>query len=291
MLRATYQQWAEAKAPRLGAALAFYAVISLAPLLVLLLAVAGLVFGADAAAGRIVQETRGIVGQPVAEVVQEMVRQASQPWSGVLATVISLGVLLFGASGVFDSLQDALNTIWRVAPKPDRWLLALIRDRFFAILFVLATGLLLIASVVLTSVLAALETYWAAEVPLPYWFWEGVNTGASFAVIAVLFALIYKYLPDAKVRWGDVWVGAAGTAVLFNVGKHLLALYLTYVGPSSSYGAAGSLVVMLLWVYYSAQVLLLGAAFTHVYAQRYGAGVRPGANAMLLGPTRWKEEG
>jgi membrane protein len=291
LLGETYQQWTEAKAPRLGAALAFYTVISLAPLMIFLLALAGRIYGPQAAAGELVEEIRGTVGEPVAKVVQDMVRNADQPGSGVLATILAVVVLLFGASGVFVGLQDALNTIWRVAPKPDRWLLGMIRDRFFSIVLVLGTGFLLLVSLVLTSVIDVLGHLWVPPSQLGGWPWVVLNAAVSFAVITLLFALIFKYLPDAKVRWSDVWVGAIGTALLFNVGKHLLSLYLTYAGGASAYGAAGSLVVLLLWVYYSSQILLFGATFTRVYAQKYGEGIKPTENAMLLGPTEMAREG
>jgi membrane protein len=291
LLRETFAQWTEAKAPRLGAALAFYAVISLAPLLIFLLAVVGSLFGQQAAEGKLVDKISTLVGQPVAEVVQEVVRQADQPWSGVLPTIIGIVVLLFGASGIFSGLQDALNTIWRVAPKPDRWLWEMIRERFVSILLVLFAGLLLLASVVLTSVLTALARGWDPPTVLGVSAWTLLNLVISFAVITLLFAMIYKMLPDAKVHWGDVWVGAIGTALLFILGRDLLAVYLAYFGGASSYGAAGSLVVLLLWIYYTAQILLFGAAFTRVYAQRFGTGVQPTANAMALNAEDLAREG
>ncbi len=283
LLRDTYTHWDEAKAQRMGAALACYAVISLAPLLVLVLAGAGLLFGPQAAAGEVVGEIEGTVGRPVAEALQGMIKEAQRPWSCTLATVLGLAVLLFGASGVFIELQDSMNTIWGVAPKPGRGAMGLVRDRFLSFTLILGTCFLLLVSLVVTATLAAVSRIWApSSMPGGAWLWQALNAAVAFAVITLLFALIFKVLPDAKVRWKDTWIGAASTALLFTLGKYLLGLYLVHGGVTSGYGAAGSLVVVLLWVFYSSQILLFGATFTRAYADRYGGGVVPADNALPL---------
>jgi membrane protein len=283
LLRQTYNQWSEAKAERLGAALAFYTVISLAPLLVLVLAAAGFVFGPQAAAGQVAGELESTFGRPVARALEGMIREAHRPWSGVVATTLSLAVLLFGASGVFAALQDAMNTIWQVTPRPGRGILGVIKDRFLSFALILGSCLLLLTSLVATATLAAVGRAWTPHgLPGSAHLWQGVNAAVAFGVVTLLFAMIFKILPDARVRWADVWVGAAATALLFTAGKYLLGVYLLAGGVTLGYGAAGSLVVVLLWVYYSSQIVLFGATFTRVYACRYGAGVRPAANAVLL---------
>jgi membrane protein len=192
-------------------------------------------------------------------------------------------VLLFGASGVFVELQTALNAIWMVQPKPDRGLWGILQDRFLSFTMVLGTCFLLLASLLVTTALAALASLWTpASLPGGTWLWQGLNALVSLAVITALFALLFKYLPDAFVAWQDVWLGAAVTAVLFLIGKHLLGLYLGWAAITSTYGAAGSVLAILLWVYYTAQIFLFGAAFTRVHAQEAGRRVQAAPNAMLV---------
>jgi membrane protein len=293
MLRETYKEWDAAKAQRMGAALAFYAIISMAPLLVLVLGVVALVFGEKAAAGGLVHEIKGTLGEPVARAVEDMVANAhNEQASGWLATIAGAVVLLFGASGVFAELQDALNTIWQVAPKPGRGVLNFIRTRFLSVVLVLGTAFLLLASLVVSSAITALSKLWTpAGLPGGAWLWHGVNALVAFGVITVMFAMIFKILPDAKVRWGEVWVAAAGTALLFNLGKYLLALYVVYASPANGYGAAGSLVVVLVWIYYSAQILLFGVTFSRVYTQRFGGGIKPTPDAVPLTPQDLAKQG
>lgn len=278
MLRQTYDEWSADKAPRLGAALAYYTAFSLAPLLVIAIAVASLVFGERAAQGEIVKQIEGTIGPKAAEAIQDMLKNTHASGGSVLATIVGFVLLFFGASGVFVELQDSLDTVWKVKPKPDRGFLDVVRDRFLSFTVVLGTGFLLLVSLILSAGLAAVGKFWASDA----YIWQGVNSLVSFAFVTLLFALIFKLLPDATVAWQDVWIGAALTALLFTVGKYLIGLYLGQGSTATAFGAAGSLAIILIWVYYSAQILLFGAEFTRVYALRRGATVRPTANAEAV---------
>lgn len=283
LLKQTYNSWSEDKAMRLGAALAYYSVFSIAPLVLITIAVASMFLGEEAAQGQIVEEISGTVGTPVAQALEDQLQANQEKGTGGLATLTGIVVLLFGASGVFAQLQDALNTVWKVAPRPDRGILGMIRDRFLSMTMVLGTGFLLLVSLVITAALAALARFWTpAALPGGAYLWQALHGLVSLAFITVLFALMYKYLPDARIEWRDVWIGAAITAVLFTIGKYLLGLYLGQASVASTYGAAGSLVVILLWVYYSALILLFGAEFTRVYAEHLGKGIEPAANAVAV---------
>lgn len=281
LLKDTFHEWNEDKVPRLGAALACYTVFSLAPLLVLILAVAGLVFGPTA--GQRIADTIGAtVGKPVGDAVGQMLAESNRPATGGVAAVVGVVALLFGAAGVFGQLQDALNTIWKVEPKPNRGLWGMVRDRFWSLAMVFGVCFLLLVSLVLTAGLEGLSRLWAPAHPQGvalYLTWA-VNEAVNLLVLTGLFALTYKYLPDAEVRWADVGLGAFLTAVLFTVGKYLLGVYVAAGNVTTGYGAAGSLVLVIVWVYYSSQIVLFGAELTRVYAQRYGHGVRPAADAV-----------
>jgi membrane protein len=282
LLKATFHRWSDVKAPRMGAALSYYTVFSLAPLLVLILAVAGLVFGREAARTQLVGGVEGTVGQPVAESIQGMIEHASNPFQGGLSAVISIVVLLFGASGVFGELQDSLNTVWSVEPKPGRGIWGIIQDRFLSFTLIVGSCFLMLVSLVLTAALNAISHLWTPDGQALLWLWHGLNAVVAFAVISGVFALMFKVLPDVKVAWKDVWIGAVLTALLFNLGKFLLGLYLAYGNVTSGFGAARSLVIILVWVYYSSQILIFGAAFTQVYTTRYGSGYRPDEKAQPL---------
>lgn len=282
LLKATVADWQEDKASRLAAALAYYTVFSLAPLLVIVIAIAGLVFGPEAARGQIDNQLQGLLGRDGAEAVQTMIASANKPTTGIVASIINIVILLFGASGVFAQLQDALNTVWEVAPKPGRGIGNVVRSRFLSFSMVLGIGFLLLVSLVLSAGLAAVGAYLSQLLPGLDFLWQLVNFGISFGVITLLFAMIYKILPDAKVAWGDVWIGAAITSLLFTIGKALIGLYLGNASVGSAYGAAGSLVVLLIWVYYSAQILFFGAEFTQVYATKYGSRIVPTKNAVAV---------
>ena len=283
-LREVVTEWRKDNALSLGAALAFYALFSLAPLLVLIIAIVGLVFGRAAAQGEIVASVGGAVGPEAAKVIEGMIARASRPASGVIATAASLATMLFGASGVFGQLQSSLNQIWGVTGGRARGMRGLVRRRVTSFSLILGIGLLLFLSLVVSAVLAAVHQLLAAHLPVLSALLPRLNLVISFLMITALFALIFKVLPDARMAWRDVWLGAAVTALLFTVGKGLIALYLARTGRASVYGAAASLVVLLLWVYYSAQILLVGAEFTEVYSRRYGSRREDLAEAGITGP-------
>src|SRR5437879_4834003 len=283
-LREVVTEWRKDNALSLGAALAFYALFSLAPLLVLIIAIVGLVFGRAAAQGEIVARVAGAGGPEAAKVIEGMIARASAPASGVIATVASLATMLFGASGVFGQLQAALNQIWGVTAGRARGVRGLVRRRLTSFSLILGIGLLLFLSLVVSAVLAAVNQLLAEHLPVLSALLPPLNFLVSFLMISALFALIFKVLPDAPMHWRDVWFGAAVTALLFTLGKTLIALYLGRTGRASVYGAAASLVVLLLWVYYSAQILLVGAEFTEVYSRRYGS--RRGDRVRVAGGAR-----
>ncbi len=282
LLKTSLAEWSEDKAPRLAAALAYYTVFSLAPLLVIVIAIAGLVFGEEAARGALSAQIEGLVGTTGAQAIEEMIKGASQRESGIVATVIGVATLLLGASGLFGQLQDALNTIWEVQPKPNQGIVATIKQRFFSFTMVLGTGFLLLVSLVISAVLAGVVQYFQGILPGADWVWQAVNVVVGLAVTTLLFGLIFKIIPDVEIDWSDVWIGAAATAVLFSIGRLLLGLYLGRSSFGSTYGAAGSLVVLLIWIYYSAQILFLGAEFTQVYANSFGSRVEPSPNAVAV---------
>jgi membrane protein len=271
LLKQTLSEWMDDNVPALAAALAYYTLFSIAPMLIIAIAVAGLAFGKEAAHGEIQSQLQSLIGDAGAKVVEDMVASASRPSSGILATLVGVGVLAFAATGVFVQLQDSLNTIWKVKKRQMNGLLAFLRQRLLSFAMVLGIGFLLLVSLVLSAALAAAGAFLIRLLP----DWEVVlhlvNLAVSFAVITVLFAMIYKVLPDTRVAWSDVWLGAVVTSLLFSLGKLGIGLYLGKSSVSSAYGAAGSFAVLLLWVYYSSQLLFLGAEFTQVYARRHGS--------------------
>lgn len=277
LFRETVVEWNRHNGSRLAAALAYYTVFSLAPLVVISIAIAGTVFGENAARGEIVRQIGGLIGQEGAETVQTIVRNTSEPSSNRLATLAGLAALIIGASAVFGQLQDALNIIWGVPQKarPDRkwwWaILVIIQRRFISFLMLLGSGFLLLVSLVISTALALLGNFIESLVPGFSFLTQSLNFIISLGVVTLLLGMIYKVVPDAPVAWRDVSLGAALTALLFTLGKLLIGLYLGNSGVASPYGAAGSIIVILIWVYYSAQILFLGAEFTQVYARRYGS--------------------
>jgi membrane protein len=281
LLKQTASEWVEDDAPSLGAALAYYTVFSLAPLMTIAIAIAGFFFGKEAAQGQIFDELRVLLGEEGGKAVEEMVQSASaQPTAGVVATIISVIILLFGASGVFGQLQASLNRMWGVKPKPGRGVLGMIKDRLLSFGFTLVVGFLLLVSLLLTAGIALVADWLGGLMPGSETLAQILNLVLSLAMITLLFATIFKFLPDAKIAWHDVWIGAFLTALLFTIGKFALGIYLGKSGVASSYGAAGSLIVLLLWVYYSSQILFFGAEFTQVYANRFGSRVAPADNAV-----------
>jgi membrane protein len=283
ILKETFQEWNEDKVPLWAAALAYYTVFSLAPLLIIAIAIAGSVFGEEAARGEIVQQIQGLVGKEGAEAVQAMIQNVQRPGSGgTIATIFGVIALLFGASGVFGQLQEALNSIWEVRPKPRQALMGFLQSRFLSFASVLVIGFLLLVSLVLSAVLAGIGAYFGSLVPDAVIVARILNFAISFGVITLLIAAIYKFLPDVELRWKDLWIGAAVTSLLFSFGKYLIGLYLGNSGVTSTYGAAGSLVVILIWVFYSAQIILFGAEFTQVYSRHRGSGIRPSKHAVKI---------
>jgi membrane protein len=270
LLREVYDEWRKDNALGLGAALAYYTIFAMAPLLVLVIAIAGLVFGRAAAQGEIVAQITSLVGPAPAQLIQDMIARASGPRAGTLATLVSLAAMALGASGVFGQLQQAFNQIWD-APPPRGGFRAHIQRRAATFGMILGVGFLLLVSLVLSAALAAVHDLLARHLPFASRILPALNFLLSFAVVTALFAMIYKVLPDVEMSWRDVWLGAGVTALLFTIGKTLIALYLGRAGVASVYGAAGSFVLVLLWIYYSAQILFIGAEFTEVYSRRYGS--------------------
>lgn len=282
LLREVYDEWRKDDALSLGAALAYYTIFSMAPLLVLVIAIAGLVFGRAAAEGQLVEQIGGLVGPGGAQAIQGMIARASGLAAGAVATAASLVTMGLGASGVFGQLQHSLNRIWQAPPRTGSTLRLQFRQRMIAFGMILGVGFLLLVSLVLSAALAAVHDLMAEHLPVLSRTLPAANFFLSLAVVTSLFAMIFKVLPDVELHWGDVWLGALVTALLFTAGKGLIALYLGRAGITSVYGAAGSLVLLLLWVYYSAQILFLGAEFTEVWSRRRGsrrAGLPPPAEA------------
>ena len=275
-----FDQWSEDKCPKLGAALSFYTIFSLSPLLVIVISIAGFIFGAEAARGEIVYQIKDLVGQEGAQVVQTALKNTQYSAGGILALVISAVTLLIGSTAVFIELQDSLNMIWKVKPRPGRSIIKIIKgffaDRFQSFAMVIGTGFLMLVSLLVSAFLATLNRYLNNTfLSLPLYFFDVADIVISFGVIFILFMMIFKILPDVNTQWKHVWVGALVTSVLFVLGKYLIGIYLGNSSLSSTYGAAGSLVILLLWIYYSAQILFLGAEFTKVYVRNKGEDVKP----------------
>lgn len=281
LAKETFRAFAEDKVPRMGAALAYYTVFSLAPLLVVVIAVAGFFFGEDAARGRIVDQLSSSVGREGAEMVQTMIQKASEPRAGIIATVIGLATLLLGATGVLIELHDALDTIWKVTPAKGRGWKGTLRDRVLSFGVILALGFLLLVSLALSAGLAAVGDRLGQTVPGWVALAYVLNYGISILLVAALMGTLFVLLPDVRVAWRDVWVGSLVTSLLFHLGKFLIGLYLGKASVGSPFGAAGSLAVLLVWIYYTCQVFLLGAEFTRIYTLRFGSPVQPRAGAQL----------
>jgi membrane protein len=267
MLKATFSRWNQAKTFLFGAALAYYTIFSIAPVIVIAVRVAGLVFSEEQARQKMSEEVSRVAGPRIARTIQDMTANVNETGAGLFATIASVIVLVVGAVTLFAQLQAALNNIWGVKQKEGGGILGVIKDRLLSFAVVLVIGFLLLVSLVASAVLSGVaEFVHPGAIPGGLLLWRGLDWGVSFALVTVLFAMIYKLLPDVEIAWRDVWVGAAFTSLLFAIGKYLIGLYLGHSAVASAYGAAGSLVVLLVWVYYSAQIMLFGAEFTHVYA-------------------------
>ena len=272
MTRESASAWIDDYAPSMGAAIAYYTMFSIAPMLIIVIAIAGFFFGREAASGQLYGQLAGLVGPNGAKAVQGLVESASSPTEGIIATVISLVLLIVGATTVFAELQTDLDRVWKApAAKKPEGLWGMIRSRLLSLGLVVSMGFVLLVSLAASAGLSALGSLWGGFFDNFEWLLQIVNFLVSFAVITAMFALMYKILPRVSIGWHDVWIGAAATALLFTIGKLLVGLYIGKSSVASSFGAAGSLVVLLVWVYYSAQIFLLGAEFTWVFAHRFGS--------------------
>lgn len=272
LMKAAVSAWIDDYAPSMGAALSYYTLFSLAPLLLIVIGVGGLFFGADAVRGELFSTLAELMGADGAKTVERLLASVAKPEEGVMATIVGLVVLVIGATTVFAELQSALDRIWRVPEaKKKSGVWSLVRARLLSFGMIMGIAFLLMVSLVMTALVAALGKWWSPV----FGAWEAtlqvVNFAVSFGMITVLFALIYKIIPTARIRWRDVWIGAAFTALLFTIGKSLIGLYIGKSAVASGFGAAGSLVVLMVWVYYSAQIFLIGAEFTWIYAHEHGS--------------------
>ena len=283
LLNTTFRQWLQDKAPQLGAALAYYTVFSLAPLMLVLLAVFGIVYGNSEVARReILHQLYAFLDRSSAKAVEDIATSTGKPAASAVATTVGIAVALFGASGVFGQLQDALNTIWGVKPKPGKSIVSFLRARFLSFAMVAGVCFLLLVSLTVSAVITAVGGYLEHLLPGGYVLAWTIHLVLDVSVVTLLFAMIFMFLPDARLSWRDVRLGAALTAALFLVGKYALGLYLGSGAVGSAYGAAGSLITMLLWVYYASQIVLFGAEFTQVYAHERGRGIRPAKHAVRV---------
>jgi len=273
LVRATFSDWYEDRAPRMGAALAYYTIFALTPGLVIVMGLAGFLLG-PGAESQIIGQFRDLIGEQGAKAIEATVRSARATTPGTAELFVVLATLILGLWGVFGELQDGLNTIWGVTPKPGRRVRDIVKERFWSFTMVVGTGFLLLVSLVVSAWLAAMGTYVGYLLPAPALALEALNSVISLAVTTGAFALIFKLLPDVRIAWRDVWLGAAVTSLLFTLGKFLIGLYIGKTAVASAYGAGGSLVVIVVWVYYSAQILLLGAEFTKVWTRRLGSGFK-----------------
>lgn len=272
LIKPTFSAWIDDNAPSMGAALAYYTVFSIAPLLLIVMSVAGLIFGVEAAKGEIFAQLEGLMGKTGASAVQGLLESVSNPAESVSAAIIGGILLLIGATTVFAELQDDLDRIWR-APKrtKDAGIFGLIRTRILSFGMILGIGFLLIVSLILSAALAALGKWWEPLLGGFGFLANIINIIMSFVLITSAFAMIYKLMPRMKIDWRDVWIGAVVTAFLFTIGKTLIGLYIGRSGVASGFGAAGSLVVLLVWIYYSAQIFFMGAEFTRIYSYTFGS--------------------
>lgn len=280
VLKHAFIGWWNDNVPRLGASLAYYTLFALSPTLIIAISVAGLVFGAEAVRGDVVGQIQGLVGQQGAQAVQAMIEGASKRSSSILATVLGSVTAFLGATGAFIELQTALNAIWRVKPRPGTGVKDFLVQRLISFGLVVGVGFIMLVSLLVNAALAGLNRYLGNIFPTLTALWEAVNVLVSLGVETLLFAMVYKVLPDVRLGWRDVWVGALVTAAFFSIGKQVIGLYLGTSSVASSYGAAGSVVVLLIWVYYSAQIVLLGAEFTRCYVERFRGAPPPMKHAV-----------
>ncbi|MDX2023669.1 MAG: YihY/virulence factor BrkB family protein [Deltaproteobacteria bacterium] len=275
MLWDAAKMWLDKKSPRLGASLSYYAVFSIAPTLLVALSIAGLVLGSDAAQGRVLDELKTVLGPDAAQLVQTMLAKSSEQKSGIVGSIVGIVTLILGATAVMVELQAALDILWDTAPRTSG-IKALIKERILSLALVLTVGFLLVVSLLVSAAMVAVSNSLGRYMPGMVVLGTILNNVVSFGVLTVFFALVFKYLPNAKVAWKDVWMGGLLTSALFQLGRALIALYIGRAGVSSTFGAAGSLAVLLVWVYYSSQIVLMGAAVTRLWAERFGGGAPRG---------------
>lgn len=284
ILRDTFTQWRTDNTTHIAASLAYFTIFSMAPLLLVAIYLVGIIYGQQAVRGEIVGQIRDTVGSDAARVIQDMVANTYKSGSGTIATLIGIGTVLFGATGLFAQLKDALNTIWGVAPDPDRGVKGAIRDRLLAFTALPMIGLVLLAALVANSALSAVDSTTSGILPgtVSVVFFQVLSLAVTFVMVSAVFAFIYKVLPDVQIAWRDVLVGAGVTGVLFIIGQLAISFYLGRGSATSAYGAAGSLIAVLLWVYYSSHLIIFGAEFTQVYAEHVGASIRPAEHAVWI---------
>jgi membrane protein len=282
-LKETFNEWKEDEVPRLGAALAYYTIFALAPLLIIAIGLAGIVVGEQAAEGQVVGFLGGMMGEQTAQLIETMVARTGEgPGSGIIAAVSGVLLLLIGASGVFSQLQGAMNKIWNVAPSKEAGLKKFVKKRLLSIGMVFALGFLLLVSLLLTAAIGAVGTFLEQNLPGGQAMWFVLNQGITLLIVSLFFASVFKVMPDAEVRWRDVWLGAVATAVLFLIGQALIGLYLGNSAVMERFGPASALVGLLIWVYYSAQIMFFGAEFTQVWARRHGRQIEPSEGAVRM---------
>ena len=283
LLKETFAAWQKDKVPLLASSLAYYTVFSIAPLLLIAIAIAGVFFGEDAVRGQIIGQIQELIGHDAASAIQSMLQNTQKSYvGGTFATIFGVITLLLGASGVFGQLQEALNIIWDVKPKPGRSLITFVKARFISFAMVLVIGFLLVVSSLISTLLHAVAHFIRHLIPSIEFLGQSLDFILSFIVVTLLFASIYKVLPDVKVPWRNLWLGAAITALFFNIGKYIISLYLSGSNIASVYGAASSIIVVLVWVFYSAQILLLGAEFTQIYCSYLGTPISPSKHAVPI---------
>lgn len=271
---------------KLSASLAYYTVFSLAPLLILVISLAGLFLGHDAITNSLYPQIKGYVGADAALQIQEMLKKLELSGKTGIAVVIGIFTLMLGASSIFIEIQDSLNTIWRVKAKPKKGWVKMLQNRFISFSLIVSLGFLLLVSLILNLLILAVSNKLQHFLPgITIWVIDGVNIAISFFVISLLFGIIFKVLPDVKIRWRDVRSGAFFTAVLFMIGRYVIGLYIEYSAKTSTYGAAGSIIVILLWIYYTAAILYIGAEFTQVYAEANGSHIEPADYAVHIKQT------
>ncbi|KMQ49959.1 Ribonuclease BN [Chitinispirillum alkaliphilum] len=282
LLKESFSRFLQDSAPRLAAALSYYTIFSLAPLLIIMVAIVGAVYGEDAAQGLIVEQLGVVIGENAAAYIEMLIVQAAQPGSSLLASIIGVAILIYGASRIFNHLRFSLNSIWNVKVKEELGILHKIKIKGFSLLLVLITGFLLLATIVANTAIVTMVQFLREHLFFGHEIWHVFNFLFLYAITTLIFALVFKFIPSADIDWIPVWVGSLFTALLFSFGRYVLGLYLGFITPGSTYGAAGSLVVILFWIYYSAQILFLGAEFTQVFASHRGTPIKPSKDARTV---------